>query len=130
WKVAPTEALTNTEGYKQLKGLKDGKGTKRSEGYSGGHSYQKGQIYAANELMAVDSGFWSSFSNPKHEASAVADAGAQVGLRVRIRCGIDDKGRACLYQGSTIYAFKIATTENKGQKQHWHSALGTIESTK
>jgi len=103
--VVPAETLLATEGYEKLKLKDDGDRTKASssQGVMVKQTvWQEGQIHSAKGLIARDDGWFNGPGNQHSETQAIGQAGADTGLRVRVKVGVDGKGRASLYPYSTV----------------------------
>ncbi|MBI1370226.1 MAG: hypothetical protein GC162_16440 [Planctomycetes bacterium] len=119
YEVLPSSALWNTPTYKKITTTEQG-GTIKTGQSTGnvfsdrvGRSYQHGQVYVAADTIIVDMGFFASFGNPMgKEMAAVGEAGADTGLHIRIKAGIDDKGRAVLWPGSIIMVYAGVNNAN------------------
>lgn len=64
--------------------------------------------------------------------NAIGQSGADTGVRVRIKVGIDDDGRATLYDGSTV-AVKADVQKNESPltgTTYWAKTAGNLTSTK
>jgi hypothetical protein len=106
FEVVPTETLRATEGYRGLEQRAEGDTTRASQSQGVVYKqsvWQKGQMYSANGLLARDDSWFKNIGNAMREVEAIGQADADTGLRVRVKVGVDGKGRACLYPGSTVF---------------------------
>jgi len=104
--VVPVGQVTATEGYQALKTRDEGERVKTSSSQGAlvkQSVRQAGELYSAHGLVARDDGWFNAGGNQQNEVNAVGQAGADTGLRVRVKVGVDKQGRAALYPGSNTF---------------------------
>ncbi|QNN21326.1 hypothetical protein HED60_03250 [Planctomycetales bacterium ZRK34] len=133
FEVIPAAKMWETKVYEEIASKESGDTVKAGHSTGSmfndrvGRAYQHGQVYGAAGTIVVDTGFFASFSNPVgKEISAAAQAGADTALHVRIKVGIDSKGRATLWPGSIVNVY--ADMQSWGDDNYGAKTAGAITS--
>jgi hypothetical protein len=108
FEVVPAQAVREAPSYQKVKLSEEGDKTKSSSTSGHGwrhHHTQRGELYSAHGLVAADDSWFASGKNAINTLNAIGEVGADTGLRVRMKVGLDDKGRATFWPGATVYAF-------------------------
>lgn len=121
--VIPMQQVTSNPAFAELaKSAAGDKGSWNNRGdgtpFSPSHN-ERYTVYPTPGLPTVDDSWFKGGGNYKTEARVAGEVGADIALRVRIRVGVDDKGRALLGKGSSIHVLGSFKSAKWGDGLTW-----------
>lgn len=120
--VIPMNEVTSHPEFAKIAGAKAGANAGSSERTFGpitNHEYDKFSVYPTPGLPTVDDSWFRGGSNAMAETKVAGELGADIALRVRIRCGVDDDGFAMLAGGSRIRVMADFKSAKTGMGTNW-----------
>lgn len=130
YSVIPMDQVTSHPAFGKI--ASDMAGSQQSKGTQGWSPVSRGTestyvAYPAPGLPTVDDSWFQGHGNYKAEAEVASGLGADLSLRVRIRCGVDNKGYPVLSQGSTI---RVLSSYRKTGSDYWAETNGMVVGSK
>lgn len=106
YEVIPMATVTGHPAFAKIEGAAAGtKGAKEAERglvFKSDRESNRATIYPTPGLPTVDDSWFKGIGNAKAENQVAGELGADLALRVRVRVGIDEDGRAVLNGGASI----------------------------
>lgn len=122
--VIPMSTVTKHAGFGKIAGASagaDAGGSERNWGPMRSHEYDKYSVYPTPGLPTVDDSWFKGIGNAQAEMKVAGELGADIALRVRIRCGVDDDGYAMLAKGSRIRMMWDFQSSKTGMGTSWYA---------